>query len=165
MDINKAHYVAVTAIIVKGGKFLIVKRAPGEKTFPNKWTVPGGRLEVDDYTKKPKDTAEAWYDVAENLVKREVREEVGLEINNIKYLTNLTFIRPDNIPVFVLSMIADYLSGQIILSSELTEHTWVDLKEAKKFDFISGIYEELEMGGLYLEGKPTTWKNHKKNTQ
>src|SRR3989338_8085339 len=74
MDPNKAHYVAVTAIIVKDGKFLIVKRAPGEKTFPNKWTVPGGRLEVDDYTKKPKDTADAWYDVAEELVRREVRE-------------------------------------------------------------------------------------------
>ena len=166
MDINKAHYVAVTAIIVKDGKFLIVRRAPGEKTFPNKWTVPGGRLEVDDYTKKSKDTAEAWYDVAEDLVKREVREEVGLEINNIKYLTNLTFIRPDNIPVFVLSMIADYLSGQIILSNELTEYAWVDLKEAKKYDFISGIYEEIKMANLHLQGKPiTTWKDHKNDVQ
>jgi len=116
------------------------------------WLSPGGHI---DSGESPLDT-----------LKREVREEVGLEINNIKYLTNLTFIRPDNIPVFVLSMIADYLSGQIILSNELTEYAWVDLKEAKKYDFISGIYEEIKMANLHLQGKPiTTWKDHKNDVQ
>jgi len=48
-DSNKAHYVVVTCIIVKDGKFLITKRAPTEKAFPNQWTVPGGKLEASDY--------------------------------------------------------------------------------------------------------------------
>ena len=50
-DKNKAHYVVVTGIIIKDGKFLITKRAPTEKAFPNEWTVPRGKLELDDYKK------------------------------------------------------------------------------------------------------------------
>ena len=51
-DSNKIHYVVVTGIIIKDGKFLITKRSPNEKAYPNKWTVPGGRLESDEYTKR-----------------------------------------------------------------------------------------------------------------
>lgn len=40
-DKNLAHYVVVTGILVKDGKFLITKRADWEKAFPGKWTVPG----------------------------------------------------------------------------------------------------------------------------
>ena len=47
-DKNKAHYIVVTGILVKAGKYLIVKRAGWEKAFPEKWTVPGGKLEVLD---------------------------------------------------------------------------------------------------------------------
>ena len=137
MDPNKAHYVTATAIIVKNGKFLITKRSSSEKAFPNLWTVPGGKLEKNDYIKKPKDTEDCWYNAIENLLKREVKEETNLEIKNIKYLTSLTFIRPDNIPVVVLSFFADYHQGEVKLSQELTEHAWVTLKEAKNYELIS----------------------------
>ena len=49
MDENKAHYISVTGIIVNDGKFLITKRASHLKAFPNMWTVPGGKLELEDY--------------------------------------------------------------------------------------------------------------------
>ena len=68
-DPNKAHYVTVTGIIVKDGKFLIAKRSPTEKTFPNVWTVPGGKLERNDYEKRPKDTKDAWYNIFEALLR------------------------------------------------------------------------------------------------
>lgn len=45
-DPNKAHDVVVTGIIVNNGKFLIAKRSPTEKAFPNQWTVPGEKLLV-----------------------------------------------------------------------------------------------------------------------
>ena len=78
MNPNQAHYVVVTAIIIKDGKYLIAKRADHEKVFPNKWTVPGGKLERDDYEKRDTDTGDHWYNVFETLVRREVDEEVGL---------------------------------------------------------------------------------------
>lgn len=159
MDQNKAHYVVVTGIILKGGKFLITKRAPHEKAFPNLWTVPGGKLEMDDYTKRPKDTNAHWYNICEDVLIREVDEETGLKIKNLKYLTSLSFIRPDNVPVVVISLYADYHEGDVKLCPDLTEHAWVTLEEAKKYDLIEGIYEELEMLDKVLKGeKVEQWK-------
>ena len=162
MDPNKAHYVAVTGIIVKDGKFLITKRAPTEKAFPNRWTVPGGKVEMNDYTKRPKDSHDAWYNIFETVLKREIAEETSLKIKNIRYLTNCVFIRPDNVPAVVVSLFAEHDSGEVKLCSALTGYAWVDLEEAKKYDLISGIYEELEMVDKALKGgKIGEWKYSK----
>ena len=59
------HEVAITAIVVKDGKYLITKRSPNKKRWPNLWTVPGGRLEISDYANFPKDTGDYWYNVLE----------------------------------------------------------------------------------------------------
>ena len=155
LDTDKAHYVTVTGIIIKDGKFLIVKRAPTEKTFPNKWTVPGGKLETSDYMNRSKDTSDAWYNVFETLLRREVIEETSLTIRNIRYLTDLVFIRPDGIPTIVMSLFAYHESGEVKLCEDLTEHAWVSLEEAKNYDLIDGIYEELEMLDKLLRGKDT----------
>ena len=158
MDPNKLHYVVATAIIIKDGKYLIAKRSPEEKAFPNLWTVPGGKLEVSDYTSREKDAGECWYNVLEDLVRREVMEEVGLTIKNTRYLTSLSFIRPDNIPVVTISFFADYDKGDVMLSQELTEYAWVDLEEAPNYELIEGIYEELEMLDNYLKnGSMKVW--------
>jgi len=150
---NQAHYVVVTCIIVKSGKYLITKRALHEKAYPGVWTVPGGKLELDDYTRLPKDTSDHWYNVCENLLRREVKEETGLEIDNIDYLTSLAFIRPDNVPVVILSFYADHAAGEVRLSSDMTEYAWVTLEEAKNYELIEGIYEEMDMLDRKLEGQ------------
>jgi 8-oxo-dGTP pyrophosphatase MutT (NUDIX family) len=159
-DPKKAHYIVVTGIIIKDGKFLITKRAPTEKAFPNKWTVPGGKLESDDYTKRPKDTSTHWYNVFEDILRREVMEETNLKIKNIKYLTSLAYIRSDNIPTIIVSLYADYDSGETRLCKDLTDFAWVTLEESKNYELIEGIYEELEMLDRFLKGKDIgTWKN------
>lgn len=150
-DKNKVHYVVVTGIIVKGGKFLITKRAPTEKAFPNQWTVPGGKLELDDYTKRSKDTSAHWYNIFEGLLKREVMEETGLKIKNIRYLTSLSYIRSDGIPTIIVSLFADYHDGEVKLCPDLTEHAWITLEESKDYELIEGIYEELEMLDRFLK--------------
>ena len=153
MDENKFHYVAATGIIIKDRRYLITKRAEWEKAFPGKWTVPGGKLEVKDYINTPKDTCSHWYNILENLLKREVKEEAGLKIKNIKYLTSMTFIRPDNVPVLVVSLYAEHDSGEVELSNDMTDYAWVNLEEAKNYELIEGIYEELEMLDRLLKGE------------
>lgn len=59
------HEVAITAIIVKDSTYLITRRSPSKKRFPGMWVVPGGRLEVSDYSSLPKDTEHYWYNVLE----------------------------------------------------------------------------------------------------
>lgn len=159
IDEKKAHYVSATGIVVKDGKFLITKRASHLKAFPNLWTVPGGKLELDEYKDKPKDTNSHWYNILENLLRREIREETGLEVKNIDYLTSLTFIRDDGVPTLIISLFADYDSGEIKLNNELVDYAWVSLQEAKNYPLIEGIYEELEMLDKILNGeKVGEWK-------
>lgn len=159
MNKNNAHYVAVTGIIIKDGKFLITRRSPNEKAFPNMWTVPGGKLELNDYIKRSKDTSSHWYNVLEDLLRREVEEETGLGIKSVRYLTSLTFVRPDGVPVVVISLYADHDKGEVVLNEESVDHAWVTLEEAKKYELIEGIYEELEMLDKVLKGEEASeWK-------
>ena len=141
------HRVAMTAIIYnEGRKFLITKRSDKKKVFPGKWHVPGGGLEPTDYINKiPSNKDTQWYQVLHNSLRREVKEETGLEIGKIEFLTDLAFIRPDGIPVLVLSYFAPYVGGEVILSPEDSEFTWVTLEEAKSYDLIDGILDELKM--------------------
>jgi 8-oxo-dGTP diphosphatase len=142
---DKLHYVAVTGIIVKDGKYLITKRSDKEKNFPGFWTVPGGRLEQEDYINEPKDTGDAWYNILEKVLAREIKEETGINIKNPSYLLSLAFVRPDNIPVTVNSFYCDYDSGEMNLSDEIADYKWVSIKELKDYKLISGIREEIEM--------------------
>jgi len=161
-DKNKVHYVVVTGILVKEGKFLIAKRADWEKAFPGRWTVPGGKLEVLDYALREKDTPHHWYNVFEDILKREIKEEVNLEIENIGYVTSMVYIRPDNIPCIIVSLSANPKSSDIKLCNALTEYAWVSLEEAKNYDLIEGLYEELEILDRYLKtGQLEGWKKPK----
>ena len=161
-DENKAHYLVVTGIVIKDGKFLITKRASTEKAFPNQWTVPGGKLELNDYSSRPKDTSSHWYNIFENLLKREVEEETNLKIKNLRYLTSMSYIRDDNIPTIIVSLFADHADVDVKLCNALTDHAWVSLEEAKKYDLIEGIYEELEMLDKHLKGQSLEeWKKDK----
>ncbi|MBI4120996.1 MAG: NUDIX domain-containing protein [Parcubacteria group bacterium] len=139
------HEVAITAIIANAeGKFLIIRRSPTKKRFPNMWTVPGGKLETDDYLKLKKDTEFYWYNVLERTLRREVKEEVGLDIDNIEYLTSLATVHEDGSPSLVISCVADYAGGEVTLQEgETDKFAWVALNEAKGHNLIDGIYDEL----------------------
>lgn len=156
---NNVHYVVVTGILVKDGKYLITKRADWEKAFPGKWTVPGGKLEVLEYALKPKDTSSHWYNVLENLLKREIKEEVNLEIKDVGYVTSMVYIRDDGIPTIIISLYAVPCSEDVRLCSALTDYQCVDLEEAKSYELIEGIYEEIEMlDNLLNKGQKKEWE-------
>ncbi|MBI4094906.1 MAG: hypothetical protein HY435_01800 [Candidatus Liptonbacteria bacterium] len=190
----RLHFVVATAIIVKDGpstnaqgkpKFLIAKRAPHEKAFPNYWSVPGGKLVMHEYNHLPRgfrnrhhdDYGEGgvgrkvqgssrvgkprsgvrnrevskeersddpqWYNVVDWVLRKEVKEEVGLEIERPQYLCDLVFVRPDGYPVVTLSYWANYKGGEVKLSKDLTEYAWVTADEAKQYELIDGISDEL----------------------
>jgi len=158
-DPKKAHYLVVTGIVVRDGKFLITKRASHEPAFPGKWTIPGGKFEADDYLQREKDTEALWYNIFNDSLRREIREEVNLEIKKISYLTDRVYVRSDGIPTVIISLFAEYHDGDVELCKDLDEHAWVTLEEARDYDFIDGIYEELEMLDLYLkQGELGEWK-------
>jgi ADP-ribose pyrophosphatase len=70
----KKFYVvlAVGAFIIKNNKLLIVKKSPYENIDAGLWTIPGGKIEKDE-------------PIIDGL-KREVKEEVNLEISDYQWL-------------------------------------------------------------------------------
>lgn len=159
MENQYLHEVAITAIVVKDGKYLITQRSKTKRRFPSKWTVPGGKLETKDYLDLPKDTEFYWYNVLEKTLKREVQEEVGIQIKNIEYITSLATVHADNAPSLVISCIADYVSGEVTLDPEESEKfAWVTLVEAKDYDLLDGIYDELVMAENKKSGKKYEWQ-------
>ncbi len=144
---KELHRVTATAVIYKPDfTYLITKRSMHKKVMPGKWTVPGGGLNVDDYINTPPSTkgAQQWYGALEKSLRREIKEEVNLEIEKPEFLVDLTFIRPDGIPVICFSYFAKYLSGEVKLDEDATDFRWATVGEAKDYDLIDGILGEIE---------------------
>ena len=113
--------------------------------MPGKWTIPGGGLTMDDYIDSTPSTqgAKQWYGALEISLRREIREEVNLGIGKLEFLTDLTFIRPDGIPVLCLSYFAPYVSGEVKLDNDATEFAWITVDKVGDYDLIDGIAEEI----------------------
>lgn len=145
---RELHRVVPTVIIYNTeGKYLLVKRSVKLPVFPGKWHVPGGGISMDDYENLPPVSEEnkQWLHVIEDGLKREVREEVGIEIGVPRYLQNAAFIRPDGIPVIVLVYYAPYGSGEIIKTDEAEEAAWVTAEEVKDYDVLGDLVREIGM--------------------
>lgn len=143
---NKAHYIAVTGIIRKNGRYLICKRSEKEKIFPEKWCVPGGKVTQQDFVNAPKDTKDHWFNVLEKTLQREIKEECNIEIKNIGYVSNLALLRPNGFSTIIISLYAEYDGGEtkMLQQDELVDFAWVTLQEAKDYDLIENIYEQIE---------------------
>ena len=159
MENQLLHEVVITAIVVKDGRFLVTKRSAAKRRFANRWMVPGGKLESDDYVNLPKDTEDYWYNVLEKVLRREVKEEVGIDIKNIEYVTSLATVHVDGAPSLVISCVADWESGEVVLQEEeCDEFAWVTIEEAKGYDLLDGIYDELVMAQNLIDGVRGEWK-------
>ena len=110
----------VGAAIFKYGKVLCVQRPDNLKEYiSRKWEFPGGKVEQGE------DGIQA--------LKREILEELQLEIQNIKFLTTINHTYPD----FHLAMHAytcKVSSGEPVL----TEHVdlkWLSVEELDQLDW------------------------------
>ena len=134
--------VGVGVFVIKDKKFLMVKRkgAHGSGT----WSVPGGWME---YGESFEDTS-----------KREVKEEVGIEIKNVNLagVTNNIFPE-DNLHSLTLWMISEYKNGdpKILEPEKISQIVWKDFNnlpqplflpwdELLKSKFISIIRKQLQ---------------------
>jgi 8-oxo-dGTP diphosphatase len=90
--------VGVGVIVIKDGKVLLGKRKNAHGH--GKWSFPGGHLELNEK--------------AEDCAKREVMEEAGIEIKNIRYgpYTNDIF-KKEKKHYITIFIVADYHSGDV----------------------------------------------------
>jgi len=95
--------VALKAIIVHNGKALIVQRADGE-TYAGQWEFVGGKLEFGEDL--------------EAALRREVHEEAGLKITQIRLLYATSFMPHAQKHVVFLTYMCKATSDSIVLSAE-----------------------------------------------
>jgi len=111
------------AIIVKEGKFLVTQRSETMK-LPLKWEFPGGKLEDGE--------SEI------NCIKREIREELNIEIDIIGKLKNNKHDY-GTLQINLIPFIANYISGEI----KLTEHA--NYKQLEKSELLNLDWAEADL--------------------
>src|SRR3989344_5846063 len=156
---DKLFYFVANVVVFResDGRCLILKRSENEKVHPGKFATLGGKLEWKDLPmEKPSrmngDVID-FENAVEDLLKREVMEEAGIEIQDeIKYLNSVAFVRPDGIPVVLVKFAAKYKSGEIKLEEKaFSDFAWVNELEVWDYDCIEGIAEEIEKTTRMME--------------
>lgn len=148
---DKLFYFVANVVVYRDSdkKCLILKRDEREKVHPGKYAVPGGKLEWADLdiTKKTRMNGEVidFENAVEDLLKREVIEEAGIEIeDSLSYINSVAFIRPDETPVVLVKFAARYKGGDVKLEKgAFTDFAWVNENEVRSYDCIEGIEEEI----------------------
>lgn len=148
---EKLFYFVANVVVYResDGRCLILKRDEREKAHPGKYCVPGGKLEwkdldINNPTRLNGDILD-FENSVEDLLRREVLEEAGIEIyEDFVYINSVSFIRPDEIPVVLVKFAVKYKGGDVrIEDGAFSDYAWVDKEEVKNYDCIKGVCEEV----------------------
>lgn len=101
----------VAAIIKKEDKIFITRRGYGE--FIDMWEFPGGKIE-DGESK-------------EEALKREIKEELELDIENLEYLTTVDYDYP-NFHLKMDCFICEIAGGKLSLNAH-NDAKWINFDE------------------------------------
>ena len=117
----------VAAIIYKDGAYFATQRGYGE--FEGMWEFPGGKIEPDESS--------------EDALKREIQEELGIDITIDKFLCTTEY----DYPSFHLTMYC-YLCGIETGEIELREHKsarWLTEELLDSVEWLPADMEVVEM--------------------
>jgi len=121
-DIN-THVVAVFAFVEKDGKVLLSKRSHDDPQSPGIWFIPGGKVDMEKGS-----------GILEKTLRREVMEEVGIEISDeIKLIENEGFFRVSGHHVVGLHFLCKWKNGVAKPLEDQEEVRWFTKDELKDF--------------------------------
>lgn len=132
------HSIITNALIVKDNKILISQRDLTEKHDPGKWTIPGGKVEQTE--------GNVW-NILEKTLKREVEEEVDIIIDdNVKLISNNTFIRTGGQHVIALIFICYWVSGIAKPCEDTEDVAWITEEDLESYEFSPNVEEYIKQG-------------------
>jgi 8-oxo-dGTP pyrophosphatase MutT (NUDIX family) len=123
---------AVAVIVNNDNKILLLKRGDHKEFWmPNKWSLVGGGIDKKD--KNPEDA-----------VKREIKEETGLEID--KFVDTFTIQRHDDSIEHVFACRYEGEPTDIVVDGfENTNYGWFDVSEMEYLDTVPHLIEYITM--------------------
>lgn len=120
------HIVLVKGWVEKDGKFLLAKRAATELHMPGVWSLPGGKIDKGNEKVQPH--------IVEKTLKREIKEEVGIDIEDeVGLVYTSSFTRVDSAHVVNLTFLCRYKAGEAKALEETAEVRWFSLDELQNF--------------------------------
>ena len=125
------HVVAVFAFVEKDGKILLTKRSLNDPQAGGQWSVPGGKV---DLIEKP--------DVILDTLKKEVMEEVGIEIgDDIDLVWDEGFYRVSGHHVIGLTFLCKWKKGEAKPLEDQEEVRWVNKKDLENFSGLPDYFK------------------------
>ena len=114
-------FVNVEGAIYKDNKWLLIRRSEKEEHAGGQLSLVGGTVEQEGHTT----------DILERTLKREVREEVGVEVDNLIYVNSSTFVTGANEHVVDIVFLCQYIGGEAYAKStdEVDEVLWLTTEE------------------------------------
>lgn len=113
--------VNVEAAIHKNGRWLIIKRSEKEEHAAGMLALAGGKVDADESSK----------DTLENALKREVSEEISLDVSNFRYVQSGSFVSGSGNCVIDVVFLCDYVSGEptAVSADEVAGIYWMTTQE------------------------------------
>jgi len=128
---------AVAAVIVERGRILLIRR--GSHPALGTWALPGGKVEFGE--------------TLVDAVRREVREETGLEIEVERVAGVFDLILPAGESAGDHFVIVDYYvrrtAGEPSPGDDADECRWVPVEELDGCNLAPGLHERLHEMGVY----------------
>src|SRR3989344_315818 len=123
-------YFVVTGIIKNKDKYLILKKSPDDRNYPNKWSFCSGFVKE--------------FEPAEEGVLREIKEETSLDAKIIKQGKIIEVL--DNNKRWVVAVyLCESKSKDVKLCHENVEFRWASKEEIKNYDFVPGLEKEIDL--------------------
>lgn len=139
MEQNNRPKVGIGVMIFKKGKVLLGKRRSSHGSGEYAW--PGGHLE--------------YMESFEECVKREVREEAGIEIENVRFLRLLNFKTYAPKHYVDIGLMADWKSGepQVLEPEKCEGWAWYGLDDLPEplFAALPSYFEAHKTGKNYFD--------------
>ena len=109
---EKKMFFSIKTLIIRNKKFLAVYNFENGRKL---WDLPGGKMEFGE--------------TAEETLKREIFEELGIEINPIKVIDTWNYIHDDNCQITGIIYFSEMKTDKIRISEEHNGFDWISFEE------------------------------------
>ncbi|WLR42566.1 NUDIX domain-containing protein [Bacillus carboniphilus] len=113
--------VNVEGAIHHNGKWLLIKRSEKEDHAGGMLSLVGGKCEIEGFSST----------ILERTVKREIFEEVGIEVTDLKYVNSASFVTETEMNVINVVFLCRYKRGDLYAKSkdEVDDVFWMKTSE------------------------------------
>jgi 8-oxo-dGTP diphosphatase len=137
--------VNVEGAIHRNGKWLFIRRSEKEEHAGGGLSLVGGKCEIEGDSR----------DILERTLKREIFEEVGIEVKGLQYVNSSSFVTDSGIHVIDIVFLCQHKLGEPYAKSteEVDEVMWMTTAEIlARHDLPHYLIENVQRADAVLKG-------------